>query len=70
MSAAVSSDGAAVHAPGLTVQPVAPILRQIGQAMGLETAPTEQLVDLPPWSQEEAAAFERTIEEVCEQIEL
>ena len=67
MSVAVSP--ATVSAPGPTVQPAGATLRQIGQAMGLETAPTERLADLPAWSQEEAAAFERTIEEVCEQIE-
>lgn len=65
MSAAVSPDAAALPA----VKPAGAVLRQIGQSMGLETAPAEQLADLPPWSQEEAAAFERTIEEVCEQIE-
>ncbi len=69
MSASVSSDAAALPASGPTVQPAGVVLRQIGQAMGLEAAPTEQLADLPPWSQEEASAFERTIEEVCEQIE-
>jgi hypothetical protein len=37
--------------------------------MGVESAPSEQIANLPFWSQEEADAFERTIEEVCEQIE-
>ena len=69
MSAAVNPDAAALPALGPTVQPAEAVLRQIGQAMGLEAAPTEQLAGLLPWSQEEAAAFERAIEEVCEQIE-
>ena len=69
MSAAVRPDASALPASGPTVQPAGAVLRQIGQAMGLEAALIEQLADLPPWSQEEAAAFERAIEEVCEQIE-
>ncbi len=64
MSAAVSPDAAALPAPGPAVKPAGAVLRQIGQAMGLEAAPAEQLADLPEWSQEEASAFERTIEEV------
>lgn len=69
MSAAASSDIAALPVLGPTVQPAGAVLRQIGQAMGLGAAPAESLADLPPWSQEEAAAFERAIEEVYEQIE-
>ena len=69
MSATVTTPDAAPLPAGLVVQPAGPVLRQIGQAMGLATPPTEPPADLPPWPQEDADAFERSIEEVCEQIE-
>ncbi len=69
MSATIITPAAAPFPAGMMVQPAGPVLRQIGQAMGLTTPPTEPLADLPPWPQEDADAFERSIEEVCEQIE-
>ena len=69
MSATAATPDAAPLPSGMVVQPAGPVLRQIGQAMGLTTPPTEQLADLPPWPQEDADAFERSIEEVCEQID-
>ena len=65
MSAILTTPNAALLPTGLAVQPAGPVLRQIGQAMGL---PTEPPTDLLPWLQEDTDAFERSIEEVCEQI--
>ena len=69
MSANAATSDAVPLPLGMVVQPVDRVLRQIGQAMGVVTSPNEQLADLPPWTQEEADAFEWSIEEVCEQIE-
>ena len=68
MSGSITSNAAPLPA-GMMAQPAGPVLRQIGRAMGLMTPPTEPLTELPPWPPADADAFERSIEEVCEQID-
>jgi hypothetical protein len=69
MNAAANPDAPKLPDFGPVLQPADPALRLISQAMGLESAPTEKISDLPPWTKEEADAFECSINEVCGQAE-
>ncbi len=42
---------------------------EICRGMGITPLTTEEAANLPPWTDEEADAFERTINEAFEQIE-
>ena len=66
MNAAAPNIDPSALPSGLTAQPAAEALRQIGRAMGLESAPVGHLADLPPWTPDEADAFEQFLAEICE----
>ena len=69
MSALVTASDAAPLPSGMVVQPAGPVLRNIGQAMGVQTPSAGKVSAPPPWLPEDADAFERSIEDICEQIE-
>ena len=52
--------------PGHTV---AEALNAMCRAEGLEPSNREQLANLPPWPEEDAAAFEKVIDDMFERID-
>jgi hypothetical protein len=48
---------------------VATVIDEICRSMGVAPSTAEEIANLPPWTEEEANAFERTINEAFEQVE-
>ena len=63
------SASATSPSPAAVTMSAAEALDEICHEMGITPLTTEEAAALPPWTDEEAAAFERTINEVFEQIE-
>ena len=56
-------------AKSLVAPSAAEALGEICAGMGIAPLTAEEAADLPPWAEEDANAFERTINEAFEQIE-